>query len=41
MSDNIELNDFTKELVRQLRATDQFGNWAKMSDEELLIKKIC
>ncbi|MBN2894447.1 MAG: NifX-associated nitrogen fixation protein [Campylobacterales bacterium] len=32
-------NDFTLELIRQLRATDQFGNWAKMSDEELLVKK--
>jgi len=30
---------FTQELIRQLRATDQFGNWAKMSDEEVLIKK--
>ena len=33
------MNDFTQELIRQLRATDQFGNWAKMSDEELLSKK--
>ncbi|MDD3818107.1 MAG: NifX-associated nitrogen fixation protein [Thiovulaceae bacterium] len=33
------MNDFTTELVRQLRATDQFGNWAKLSDEELLTKK--
>jgi probable nitrogen fixation protein len=39
MSQNIESNDFTKELIRQLRAADQFGNWSKMSDEELLIKK--
>jgi len=39
MSENIELNDFTQELIRQLRAADQFGNWSKMSDEELLIKK--
>jgi len=30
---------FIEELVRQLRATDQFGNWAKISDEELLVKK--
>lgn len=35
----IEFNPFTQELIRQLRATDQFGNWAKMSDEELLTKK--
>ena len=35
----LEQNAFTEELIRQLRATDQFGNWAKMSDEELLIKK--
>ncbi|MGD9718672.1 MAG: DUF269 domain-containing protein, partial [Sulfurimonadaceae bacterium] len=33
------MNDFTTELVRQLRATDQFGNWAKLGDEELLTKK--
>jgi len=40
MSDvKVETNEFTGELIRQLRATDQFGNWAKMSDEELLIKK--
>lgn len=32
-------NVFIVELVRQLRATDQFGNWAKIGDEELLIKK--
>lgn len=35
----IEKNLFTEELIRQLRATDQFGNWANMSDEELLTKK--
>jgi probable nitrogen fixation protein len=35
----LEQNAFTEELIRQLRATDQFGNWAKMSDEELLTKK--
>jgi probable nitrogen fixation protein len=35
----MEVNAFTQELIRQLRAADQFGNWSKMSDEELLIKK--
>ena len=35
----LDKNEFTTELIRQLRATDQFGNWAKMSDEELLTKK--
>jgi probable nitrogen fixation protein len=35
----LEQNAFTEELIRQLRATDQFGNWSKMSDEELLTKK--
>ncbi|MEN8726912.1 MAG: NifX-associated nitrogen fixation protein [Sulfurovum sp.] len=40
MSDTtLEHNLFTQELLRQLRATDQFGNWSKMSDEELLTKK--
>jgi len=39
MSEVIDKNAFTVELIRQLRATDQFGNWSKMSDEELLIKK--
>jgi len=40
MSDTVlEVNAFTEELIRQLRATDQFGNWSKMSDEELLTKK--
>ncbi len=40
MSDTVlEINAFTEELIRQLRATDQFGNWSKMSDEELLTKK--
>ena len=34
-----KISPFTEELIRQLRATDQFGNWSKMSDEELLIKK--
>ena len=37
--ENKELNVFAQELIRQLRATDQFGNWSKMSDEELLVKK--
>ena len=35
----LEHNAFTEELIRQLRATDQFGNWSKMSDEELLTAK--
>ncbi|MFA6191870.1 MAG: NifX-associated nitrogen fixation protein [Sulfurimonas sp.] len=39
MSEKLEVNAFTQELIRQLRAADQFGNWSKMSDEELLIKK--
>lgn len=40
MSEAETLNSpFTEELIRQLRATDQFGNWSKMSDEELLVKK--
>ncbi|MBU1659174.1 NifX-associated nitrogen fixation protein [bacterium] len=34
-----KFSPFTQELIRQLRATDQFANWAKMSDEEVLIKK--
>lgn len=33
------MGDFGVELVRQIRALDQFGNWAKIDDEELLIKK--
>jgi probable nitrogen fixation protein len=33
------INPFQTELVRQIRALDQFGNWAKTSDEELLVKK--
>ncbi len=32
-------NDFGVELIRQIRALDQFGNWSRMSDEDLLIKK--
>jgi len=39
MEAQLDTNAFTEELIRQLRATDQFGNWAKMSDEELLTKK--
>ncbi len=41
MSKTIELNrnDFTRELILQLRALDQFGNWSNLSDEELLEKK--
>jgi probable nitrogen fixation protein len=39
MSEAIDRNAFTEELVRQLRALDQFGNWAKMSDEEVLAQK--
>lgn len=34
-----EMNPFGVELIRQIRALDQFGNWAKMSDADLLIKK--
>lgn len=34
-----EMNPFGIELIRQIRALDQFGNWAKISDDELLIKK--
>ncbi|MFT5661126.1 MAG: putative nitrogen fixation protein [Sulfurimonas sp.] len=33
-----ENSPFTEELIRQLRAIDQFGNWAKLSDEEVLSK---
>lgn len=32
-------SEFLKALVSQLRATDQFGSWSSMSDEELLTKK--
>lgn len=39
MEAQLEENVFIAELVRQLRALDQFGNWSKMSDEELLVKK--
>jgi len=34
-----KMNAFGVELIRQIRALDQFGNWAKTSDEELLMKK--
>lgn len=33
------MNEFGVELIRQIRALDQFGNWSRISDEELLIKK--
>jgi probable nitrogen fixation protein len=33
------MSDFGIEIIRQIRALDQFGNWSKISDEELLIKK--
>ena len=33
------MNPFGVELIRQIRALDQFGNWSRISDEELLIKK--
>jgi len=33
------MNAFGVELIRQIRALDQFGNWAKTSDEDLLVKK--
>ncbi|MDP3300479.1 MAG: NifX-associated nitrogen fixation protein [Sulfuricurvum sp.] len=33
------MSDFGIEIIRQIRALDQFGNWAKISDEELLTKK--
>ena len=39
MSEVLEHNAFTQDLIRQLRAADQFGNWAKLSDEEILAKK--
>lgn len=39
MSEIIDTNAFTEELIRQLRALDQFGNWTKMSDEEVLTLK--
>lgn len=39
MSKVIDNNAFTQELILQLRAVDQFGNWTKLSDEELLCNK--
>ena len=33
------MGDFGVELIRQIRALDQFGNWARTSDEDLLVKK--
>jgi len=39
MAEPLSGNLFTQELIRQLRAADQFGNWSKLSDEELLVKK--
>ena len=33
------MSPFGMEIVRQIRALDQFGNWARISDEELLVKK--
>ena len=33
------MSEFATELVRQIRAMDQFGNWAKIADEDLLVKK--
>ncbi len=34
-----KMSDFGTEIIRQIRALDQFGNWSRISDEELLIKK--
>lgn len=39
MSETVAQNPFVEELVRQVRAQDQFGTWEKMSNEELLSKK--
>ena len=33
------MSPFGLEIVRQIRALDQFGNWAKIDDEQLLVKK--
>ena len=33
------MNPFGVELIRQIRALDQFGNWSRITDNELLIKK--
>ncbi len=39
MSEEKIISVFTQELIRQIRAQDQFGTWGKLSDEELLTKK--
>jgi len=33
------MSPFGVELIRQIRALDQFGNWSRITDDELLIKK--
>jgi probable nitrogen fixation protein len=39
MNEEVKENSlFTQELIRQIRAIDQFGNWARLSDEEVLTK---
>lgn len=38
-TEEMKTNPFWTQLVRQVRALDQFGTWAKFSDEELLTKK--
>jgi len=39
MEEKKVMSDFGIEIIRQIRALDQFGNWSRISDEELLIKK--
>lgn len=39
MSSETTASFFLEELIRQIRAQDQFGTWGKLSDEELLTKK--
>lgn len=39
MEEQKVMSDFGTEIIRQIRALDQFGNWSRISDEELLIKK--
>jgi len=39
MEEQKVMSDFGIEIIRQIRALDQFGNWSRISDEELLIKK--
>jgi probable nitrogen fixation protein len=39
MEEQKVISDFGVEIIRQIRALDQFGNWSRISDEELLIKK--